>query len=79
MANERNELSSWQYASRLIGVGFYIGGTIVSGVLIGRYLDGRMNTRPFFALTGLVVGLAIALYGVYEMLLPLIRQRRRKR
>jgi ATP synthase protein I len=78
VSNEQNDIKTVLFASRLIGVGFYIGGSIVGGVLIGRWIDNKLDTPPFFALTGLIVGLAIAFYGVYEMLIPLIKQRRRR-
>ena len=54
-------------------MGFFIGGAIVLGVLGGLWLDDRLGTRPVLTLVGLFIGLTIAFVGVYEMLLPLIR------
>ena len=67
------EGARWVAALRLLGVGFFIGGAIVLGVLGGLWLDDRLGTRPVLTLVGLFIGLAIAFIGVYEMLLPLIR------
>ena len=67
------EGARWVAALRLLGVGFFIGGAIVLGVLGGLWLDDRLGTRPVLTLVGLFVGLTIAFIGVYEMLLPLIR------
>jgi F0F1-type ATP synthase assembly protein I len=63
-------------ALRLIGVGFFIGGAIVMGVLVGRWLDIRFNTSPILVIIGLLLGIAIAFYGVYQMLLPLVKNKR---
>jgi len=67
------EGARWAAALRLVGVGFFISGSIVLGVLGGLWLDGRLGTNPVLTLVGLFIGLAIAFLGVYEMLLPLIR------
>lgn len=63
---------------RLIGVGFFIGGAIVLGVLAGLWLDDRFNTRPVFMLAGLFLGLVVAFYGVFQMLLPFFNDKQRK-
>ena len=71
-------MSRWVAALRLIGVGFFIGGSILLGVVAGRWLDSKLNTEPIFVIVGLVLGIAIAFYGVYQMLLPLTGSRRDK-
>ena len=65
-------------ALRLTGVGFFIGGSIVMGVVAGLWLDNRLDTKPVFILSGLVLGIVVAGYGVYQMLLPLIRSKQDK-
>jgi len=60
-------------AFRLIGVGFYIALCIVGGVFGGIALDGRFGTSPVLTLVGLLLGLVLAFYGVYRMLIPLLR------
>ncbi len=59
-------------ALRLVGVGFFIGGSIVLGTFFGLCLDNKLNTKPIFMIAGLFLGIVIAAYGVYQMLLPLI-------
>lgn len=71
-------MGRWNAALRLIGVGFYIGGSIVLGVVAGRWLDSKLNTEPILVIVGLVFGLFMAFYGVYRMLLPLIGNKREK-
>jgi len=71
-------MSRWVAAMRLIGVGFFIGGSILLGVFAGRWLDSRLDTEPVFVIVGLFLGIAVAFYGVYQMLLPLISNRQGK-
>jgi len=65
-------------ALRLVGVGFFIGGSIVMGVVMGLWLDNRLNTKPILVIVGLILGIIVAFYGVYQMLLPLLSERRRE-
>ncbi len=68
----------WQAALNIIGAGWFIGLSILLGVLAGLWLDGKLNTSPLFVMVGLFFGLIVATYGVYRMLLPLIRNKQNK-
>jgi len=70
-------MSRWLAALRLTGVGFFIGGSIVLGVFIGLWLDRWLGTSLLW-LVGLILGLVVAFYGVFTMLLPLIRDQQDK-
>ena len=59
-------------ALRLVGVGFFIGGSIVLGVVVGLWLDSKLNTEPILVIVGLILGIVVAFYGVYRMLLPFL-------
>ena len=71
-------MSRWIAALRLTGVGFFIGVCVVSGILAGLWIDNKLGTEPVFILVGLVIGIAMAVYGVYRMLLPVISGKRDK-
>ena len=71
-------MSRWVAALRLVGVGFFIGSCIVLGVVVGLWLDNRLSTKPIFVIVGLILGVIIAFYGVYQMLLPLMGNKRDK-
>ncbi len=71
-------MSRWVAALRLTGVGFFIGGCIVGGIAGGFWLDNRLSTKPVFMIVGLLLGVVVAGYGVYQMLLPLIGNKRNK-
>ena len=68
-------MSRWAAAFRFIGVGWFIGISILLGVLGGLWLDSKFNTKPLFVIFGLILGLIVAGYGVYQMLLPLIKDK----
>ena len=68
-------MSRWGAALRLIGVGWFIGISILLGVLGGSWLDNRFGTGPLFVIVGLMFGLVVAGYGVYQMLVPLIKDK----
>ena len=71
-------MSRWQTALRLIGVGWYVGGCIVLGVLGGLWLDNKWDTKPILMIVGLILGIIVAFYGVYRMILPNINKRENK-
>ena len=68
-------MQGWQAAFRVIGIGWYVAIAIILGVLSGSWVDGKLNTRPLFTIIGLVIGIAAAVYGVYQMLLPFIKNK----
>ena len=71
-------MQRWAAALRLVGVGFFIGGSIVLGVVAGLWLDNKFHSEPTWVIVGLFSGLVIAFYGVYRMLLPLMKNKQDK-
>jgi len=71
-------MSRWVAALRLTGVGFFIGGCIILGVFAGFWLDNKLSTKPVFMIVGLILGVIVAGYGVYQMLLPLLDNKQDK-
>ena len=71
-------MNKWGVALRLTGIGFYIGGSIVLGVVAGFWLDNKLNTTPVWMIIGLLLGLVVAFYGVWRMLLPFISKKQDK-
>jgi len=62
------------FALRLMGLGWYIVLSIILGTLGGWWLDRRLETLPIFTLLGVVAGSALAFYGVYRMVEPLMSE-----
>lgn len=71
-------MNGWGVALRLTGVGFFVAGFILLGVLAGLWLDSKLNTSPVLVLVGLFLGLIVAFYGVYQMVLPLMGNKQNK-
>jgi F0F1-type ATP synthase assembly protein I len=68
----------WQAALNIIGIGWFVGLSLMGGMLGGLWLDSKLNTEPLFVVVGLVLGFTVAGYGVYQMLLPLLRNKNDK-
>ncbi len=64
--------------ARLIGIGWYFAVCIVAGVVGGALLDGVADTKPLLTLLGLTLGLVLAIYGGYQMLMEVLRPRKKK-
>jgi F0F1-type ATP synthase assembly protein I len=71
-------MSRWVAALRLVGVGFFVAGSILLGVIAGLWLDNKLNSEPIGVIVGLLLGLIIAFYGVYRMVLPFMSNKRDK-
>ncbi len=69
-------MSRLELALRLIGMGWYVGICIFLGVAGGLWLDDKLHTKPLLVIVGLLLGLTVAFYGVYKMILPLTNQKR---
>jgi F0F1-type ATP synthase assembly protein I len=67
--------------ARLIGIGWYFAVCIVVGVVGGLLLDQVAGSRPLLTLLGLLLGLVVAFYGGYRMLVEtlVIGQRHSKK
>ncbi len=76
--NVDTNMNRWVAALRMTGVGFFIGACILLGVIAGIWLDGKLNTGPVFVIIGLVLGIIVAFYGVYQMVRPLLRDQEDK-
>ena len=71
-------MNRWAAALRLTGVGFYVAICILLGAFGGLWIDGKLNTEPLFVIGGLLVGLVIAIFGVYRMIRPLMNDKQDK-
>jgi ATP synthase protein I len=71
-------MKRWEAALRLVGVGWFIGLCIVLGVAGGLWLDSKFNTTPILAIVGLILGVVVAIYGVYRMIQPNLNKKQDK-
>jgi ATP synthase protein I len=62
--------------ARLIGIGWYFAVCIVLGIVGGVLLDRALETAPWLTLVGLFLGLGLAFYGGYRMLMEALGARK---
>ena len=65
-------MNLWVLALRLTGLGWYVALCIVIGVVGGLALDKLVGTVPLFTLLGTVLGSAVAFWGLFKMVQPLL-------
>ncbi|HEY32201.1 MAG TPA: AtpZ/AtpI family protein [Dehalococcoidia bacterium] len=62
----------------MLGVGFFVAGSIILGVVGGNWLDSKLNSEPLWLIVGLLLGIVVAFYGVYAMLRPFLKDKQDK-
>ncbi|MFP4641182.1 MAG: AtpZ/AtpI family protein [Dehalococcoidia bacterium] len=65
----------WIVVASFLGIGSYIGICIVGGVWVGVWLDDVTDKAPLFTILGLFLGLILAFWGVYRMILPVLKNK----
>ena len=65
-------------AVRLLGIGWYFALCIVFGIVGGVLLDRQVGKDHIFTLIGLFLGLILAFFGGYVMLLEELGLRQRR-
>lgn len=54
--------------ARLTMVGWFVAASIVVGAVGGWWLDTRLDTAPLLLISGVLIGVAVALVGMVRML-----------
>ncbi len=54
--------------ARLIGIGGFVAMLIAGGAFGGYFLDRFVGSSPGFTLAGVILGLALSVFGMYRML-----------
>ena len=65
-------MPGWILALRLAGLGWYVALCIVFGIAGGLWMDSKIDSSPIFMLSGTILGVVIAFYGMYKMVGPLL-------
>lgn len=61
-------------AFQLLGVGWFVAICIGGGTVGGFLLDRQFGLSPALTLTGLSIGIAVAVAGMYRMLMAILRR-----
>ena len=64
--------SGFYFAIKLMGLGWYVALSIILGLLGGWWMDNLLQSTPLLTLVGVITGTALAFYGVYKMIKPLV-------
>ena len=66
--NQKHPNANDYSAFALVGqVGIYIAGGALLGLAAGSFIDGKLHTTPVVTLIGLLLGLAVGIYGVFRL------------
>ena len=57
---------------RLVGIGWYVAVCIAGGGIGGFWLDRQLGISPILTLVGLGLGIAVAVLGMYRMLMAVL-------
>lgn len=73
--SQRNTFKTFYALSLAWQLGFFIAIPIGGFLFLGLWGDNFFNTKPFFLLLGLVIGIVITIYEVYHLLIPVIKDK----
>ncbi len=54
--------------ARLVGIGWFVAILIAGGAFGGYFLDRFVGSTPGFTIAGVMLGLALSVFGMYRML-----------
>lgn len=57
----------WIRVVQFLILGWYVGFCIVGGIAVGVILDMKIGTGPVLTITGLILGVILAFFGLYKM------------
>ncbi|MDA1215321.1 MAG: AtpZ/AtpI family protein [Chloroflexi bacterium] len=67
-----NKRPWWITGLQFTGIGWYLAAAILGGTFAGVWLDGLAGTKPLFTLLGVLLGIIVAFYGTYKMLVTFL-------
>lgn len=73
MPDPSSETRKRAVVARLVGVGWFVALSIAGGALAGLALDNWLGIRPALTIVGVLLGVAVAVAGMYRMLLAIGR------
>lgn len=56
----------------MVGVGWFVALTIAGGAIGGLALDAWLGASPILTIVGILLGLAVAVTGMYRMILAVL-------
>ncbi len=68
--NSGGEIGAWQ----LVGVGGFVVGCVVAGIVLGWLADDRWDSSPTGILVGIGVGIVVAVVGSFVRIASYLRR-----
>ncbi|MGI8702736.1 MAG: hypothetical protein ACR2JU_16310 [Nocardioidaceae bacterium] len=68
--NHSGEIGAWQ----LVGVGGFVVGCVVAGIVLGWLADDRWDSSPTGILVGIGVGIVVAVVGSFVRIASYLRR-----
>ncbi|MFX3624431.1 MAG: AtpZ/AtpI family protein [Ectobacillus sp.] len=63
--NQRNPMKAYVL---MTGILSQLVGSILVGIFLGKWIDGKLDTFPLFLIIGLLLGLAAGIYGMIKLI-----------
>ncbi len=71
---KKQDKFSFYYSISLVGqIGWSVAVPLIVFILIGVFLDKQFGTKPALTLGGLVLGMIVSFYSLYQFLKPFLR------
>jgi ATP synthase protein I len=70
--------NSWSALSLAWSLGYSIAVPLVALALLGRFLDKKMGTSPWFLLLGILISISVSSYMVYKKSVEVINNSEKK-
>lgn len=62
--DDKREL--WRAIGAFGNIGFTLAGSVVVGLLFGRWADRQIDSFPWASLGGIILGVAAGFWGIYK-------------
>lgn len=62
--DDKGEL--WKAVGVAGNISFTLAASVVAGVLLGRWVDRQLDSSPWAAIGGIVLGMVAGIWGVYK-------------
>ncbi|MFD2171751.1 AtpZ/AtpI family protein [Tumebacillus lipolyticus] len=66
VTGEKNE--AWRAFGLVSAIGLDLAICTIGGTFLGRFLDGLLGTSPWLLLVGIILGLAVGIYGITKLI-----------
>lgn len=66
MAEDDDRIPAPTFGGRdLIGLGGFLAGAVIGGMVLGLFLDRQFDTTPVLALVGIALGIGLGAFGFW--------------